>query len=117
MRGWLESLSGWLTHIHGNRLDLMMTDAPDWLDVFVGTPQGTTDHSFVSCVLWVDQSVPEYTVRSTVFLKYRKNWDNDRCAVRSFTLLYTILKSDDPLDAFDRAIGEVIRRLVPTGFA
>ena len=34
-------------------------------------------------------------------------------AVRSF-ILNTILKSADPIEAFDRAIGEVVGRLVPT---
>ena len=67
----------------------------------------------VSCVLGVEQSVPEYNIRSTVVLKHRANWNNVRCAVRSFTWS-TILKSADPLDVFDRAIGEVIGRLIPT---
>ena len=43
----------------GNRLDLVMTDVPDIVDVVVGTPLGTSDHCFVSCVLRVEQSVPE----------------------------------------------------------
>ena len=90
-----------------------MTDASDLIDVFLGTPLGTSDHCFVSCVLRVEHSVPEYNVRSTVFLKHRTNCDNVRCGVRSFTWS-TIWKSADPLDAFDRAIGEVIVRLVPT---
>ena len=46
------------THIAGNRLDLAMTDVPDIVDVFVGTPLGTSDHGFVSCVLRVEQSIP-----------------------------------------------------------
>ena len=101
------------TNIVGNRLDLVMTDVPDVVDVFFGTPlQGTSDHFFVSCVLWVEQSVPN-NIRNTYFLKHHTNWDNVRCAVRSCTW-YTILKSADPLDAFDRAIGEIIGRLVPT---
>ena len=101
------------THIAGNRLDLVMTDAPDKADVLVGTPLGTSDHCFVSCVLRVEQSVPEYNVRSTVFLKHRTNWDNVRCAVMSFSWS-SILKSADPLDVFDRVIGEVIGRFVST---
>ena len=56
-----------------NRLDLVMTDVPGIVDVVIGTPIGTSDHSFVSCVLCVDQSVPEINVRSTVFLKHRTN--------------------------------------------
>ena len=58
-------------------------------------------------MLRVEQFVQEYNIRTTPFLKHRTNWDNVRCAVRSFTLS-TILKLDDPLDAFNRAIGEVI---------
>ena len=67
------------THIAGNRLDLVITDAPDILDVFVGTILGTFDHCFVSCVFQVEQSVTEYNVGSTVFLKHRTNWDNVLC--------------------------------------
>ena len=55
------------THIAGNRLDLVMTDVPDIVDVVVGTPLGTSEHCFCSCVLRVEQSVPEYDVKSSVF--------------------------------------------------
>ena len=57
------------THISGNRLDLVMTNAPDIVDVFVGAPLLSFDHSFVSCVLRIEQSAPEYNVRSIVFLE------------------------------------------------
>ena len=73
-----------------------MTDAIDIVDVFVGTPLDTLDHCFISCVLCVEQSVPEYNVRSIDFLKHRTNWDSVRSAVGSFTW-GTILKSADPL--------------------
>ena len=110
-----EQLVGCPTQIAGNRLDLMMTNAPDIVDVFVGTPQRTFNHCCVSCVLWVEHYVPEYNVRSTFFLKYRPNWDNVRFVVGNFTWR-TISKSADPLDAFYRAIGEVIGSLVPFMF-
>ena len=35
-----------LTHIAGNRLDLVMTDVPDIVDVVVGTPLGTSNDCF-----------------------------------------------------------------------
>ena len=101
------------THIAGNRLNLVMTDVPDIVDVVVGTPLGTSDHCFVSFVLRVEQSVPEYNVRSTLILKYRTNRDSVRNAVRSFKWS-TILRSADSLVALDRAIGEVVGRNVPT---
>ena len=56
------------THIACNRHDLVMTDVPDIVDVVVGTPLVTSDHCFVSCVLRVEQSMPEYNARSTVFV-------------------------------------------------
>ena len=97
------------THIAGNRLDLV----PDIVDEVVETPLCTSDLCCVSYVLRVEQSVSEYNVRSTIFLKHRTNWDNVRSAVRSFTWS-SILKSSDLLVAFDRAIGEVIGRYVST---
>ena len=53
--------------------------------------------------------MPQYNVRSTVFLKRRTNWDSIRSAVRSF-IWSTILKLADPLIALDRAVGDVIGR-------
>ena len=91
-----EQLVRCATHIAGNRLDLVMTD---------GTPLETSDNCFVRFLLRVEQSLLEYNIRNTVFLKHRTNWDNVLCAVRSFTWS---TKSADPLEAFDRAIGEVI---------
>ena len=91
------------THIACNRLDLVMTNVPDIVD----NPLGTSDHCFIGHELCVEQSVPEHNVRSTAFLMHRTNWGSICSAVRSFTWS-TILKSANPLVAFDRAIGKVI---------
>ena len=45
-----------------NRLDLVLTDAPDILDVSVGTPLATSDYCSVRCVLHVEQAIPEYNM-------------------------------------------------------
>ena len=90
-----------------------MTDAIDIVNVFVGTPLGNSDQCFASCVFRIQQSLSENNVRSTIILKHCTNWDSVRSAVRSF-IWSTILKSTDPSEAFDRAIGEVIGRLVAT---
>ena len=79
----------------------------------VGTPLGSSDDCFVSSALRVEQPVPEYNVRSPVFLKQHTNWDSICSADRSFTWS-TSLKSANPLVALNRAIGEVICRYVPT---
>ena len=96
------------THIGGNTLDLVITDVPDTVDVVVVTPLGTSDHCFVSCLFCVKQSLLNYNVRSTVFLKHRINWVSVRSAVRSFTLS-AILKSADLLVAL---IDLLVRSLV-----
>ena len=88
-----------------------MMDAPDIVVVFVGTPLGTSDHCFVSCLLRVEQSVPEYNV--SCHLKLRTNWKNVHCIVRSFTCS-TISTSAERLEAFDRSIWEVIGTLIQT---
>ena len=84
-----------VTHIAGNRCDHVMTDGSDRVDVFVCTPL------FVKCGLRVEQSVPKYNVRSTVFKGDRTNWDSVCGAVWNLTWS-TILKSADPLDALNR---------------
>ena len=45
-----------------------MTVVPDIVDVFVGTPLGTSDQCSVSCGHRVEQSEPEYNIRSTTDL-------------------------------------------------
>ena len=55
------------THIAGNRLDLVIANVPDIVDVVVGTPVGTSYHCFVSCGLRVEQSVPEYNAEVLSF--------------------------------------------------
>ena len=91
----------------------MMTDVPDIVEVVVGTALGTSDHCAVSYVLRVEQCLPEYNVRSTVFLTHRTNWDSLCSAFRRFSSS-TTLKSADSLVPSDRANGEVIGSNVPT---
>ena len=68
--------------------------------MFVGTPLGTSDQCCAGCVLRVEQSIPEYNVKSTVFLKH--------CTSLEQTLSQPGAARSDPLNAFDRVTGEVI---------
>ena len=62
------------THIAVNRLDLVMTDTPDIVDVIVGTPLGTSYHCFISCVLIanLDPQLPMALVCSELVCAHRK---------------------------------------------
>ena len=61
------------THMAGNRLDLVMTNVPDVVKIWVGSPIGSSDHSYVACRLLVEQSVQEHCIRRRVRLKNRVN--------------------------------------------
>ena len=60
-----------------------MTDAPDVVDVSLGSPLGTSDHCFVNCELLVEQVIAVHDIRRVVHLKHSINWDNVRNAVES----------------------------------
>ena len=89
-----EQLVRYPTHIAGNRLDLVVTDALDIVHVFVGNTLGISDQCFVSCVLRC------VICTGVQCQKHRTNWDNVHCEVWSFTWS-TILRLVDPLDVYD----------------
>ena len=55
------------THIAGNRLDLVMTDPPDVVNVSLGSPLGTSDHCFVNCELLVERRSYQSTTLDVSF--------------------------------------------------
>ena len=54
------------THIVGNRLNLVMTDVSDIVDVFIGTPLGTSDHC-LSVVCFVLSSQCQSTMSEVLY--------------------------------------------------
>ena len=56
-------------HTRGGTLDLLMTD------VSAVAPIGNSDHSSLSAVISMAQSVPHLCVIMKVFLKHQVNWD------------------------------------------
>ena len=99
------------THNHGNCLDLVMTEVPDVVKVAVGTPLGGSDHSFVGVKLLVNQVVHEHVVRRTVLLKGRANWDRIRSDMSALPWS-DIIRSVDPVETLDGAVGDIISRRV-----
>ena len=71
-----------LTHTAGDRVDLVMTDVPDIVDV-VMVLNSALQITALSLLCRVEHSVPEYNVRNIVFLKHRTNWDSVRSAVKA----------------------------------
>ena len=58
------------THPRGVTLDLLMTDVPDLVRVAVVAPICNSDHSSLSAVISMAQTVPNKCVSRRVFLKH-----------------------------------------------
>ena len=62
------------THARGGILDILMTDAPDLVQVAVVAPLRSLDHSPLSAAISMAQAVPNLCVSRRVLLKHRVNW-------------------------------------------
>ena len=85
------------THARGGTLDLLMTDVPNLLRVAVVAPIGNSDHSSMSAVISVAQSVPNLCVSSKVFLKHQVNFNTVCGAIRELPWR-NIWLSDNPVE-------------------
>ena len=63
------------TYARGGTLDLLMTDVPYLVRVSVVARIGNSDHSSLSAVISMAQSVPNLCVSIKVFLKHQVNWN------------------------------------------
>ena len=61
------------THARGGTLDLLMTDVPDLAWVSAAAPIGNSEHSSLSAVISMAQTVPNLCVHRKVFLKHQVN--------------------------------------------
>ena len=61
------------TNARGGTLDLQMTDVPDLVWVAFVAPIGSSDHSFLSAVISMAQTVPNMCGSRKVFLKHQIN--------------------------------------------
>ena len=59
-----------------------MSDVHDLVRVAVVAPIGNSDHSSLSAVISMAQTVPNLCVRRKIFLKYQVNWNTIYGAIR-----------------------------------
>ena len=100
------------THTAGNRLDLVLTDVPDIVNVEICAPVGSSDHSSLKVSLELRQLNVITTSRREIYLKRNVDWDLVRTDVRDLPW-HNILHSPDPIDALNNAFSEIIKRRVP----
>ena len=67
------------THRSGNCLDLIFTDTPGIVAGSVGSPIGTSDHSFVSAIIKTEQAAPEICFSRKIYLKSQAGWLVGNC--------------------------------------
>ena len=101
------------THLAGNRLDLVFTDVPGVVSVSVGTPVGTSDHSFLSCNLTTSQHVPDISTSKKVYLKSRANW-GAVCSDLSNVSWSNIYCDPEPASRLSDLLCGVLDRRVPS---
>ena len=100
------------THKDGNRLDLVMTDVPEAVDVAVGAPLGTSDHSHVSMTVQLTHPRPNDCVRREVYLKQRADWTAIEDAVARLPW-GRIVSQDNPIDLLNSHTARILDRMVP----
>ena len=101
------------THVAGSRLDLVMTDVPDVVDVSVGAPVGSSDHCSLGVCARVHQVVPGFCITRHVLLKQHVDWDVVRRVVSEFPW-NAIVRAVDPVDRLNTLVADVIARYVPS---
>ena len=93
--------------------DLLMTDVPDLVRVAVVAPVGNSDHSSLSAVISMAQSVPNLCVSRKVLLKHQVNW-NTVCGAIWELPWRNILLSDNPVEVLSEHFSLLVGRYVPT---
>lgn len=101
------------THRSGNTLDLIFTDVPGVVTSNVGSPIGTSDHSFVSAVVRTEQVVPQVCSSHKIYLKSQGDWDG---ILRDLSLLDWphYFHQSDPIEPLSNVFVEIMNRRIPS---
>ena len=99
------------THISGNRLDLMFTDATSSVDVQVVSPLGSTDHYGLSFNIQTNFPIPDEPISRKVYLKSRVNSEVE-ADVKAIHWR-DIFRADCPIEALNRALLAICDRRIP----
>ena len=85
------------THARGETLDLLMTNVPDLVRVPVRASIGNSDHSSLSAVISMAQTVQNLCLSHKVFLKHQVAWTTVCGSLRDLPW-HNIWLSDNPVE-------------------
>ena len=100
------------THRSGNCLDLLFSDTPGVVSCRVGSPIGTSDHSYVSAVIQTEQTVPDIAFSRKIYLKARADWDGilDELSRLDWPNIY---RQPDAIGYLNNICTDIIDRRIP----
>ena len=101
------------THRSGNCLDLVFTDVPGVVGCNVGTPIGTSDHSYVSVTIRTEQTVPDVSFSRKIYIKSRADW-NGILQELSTVDWPDIYHQVDSISSFNATCTEVLDKRIPS---
>ena len=90
-----------------------MTDIPDLVRVSFVAPIGNLDHSSLSEVISMTQTVPNLCVSGKVFLKHQVNW-NTVCGSVQDLPCRNIWSADNPVEVLNEHLLLLVGHFVPT---
>ena len=90
-----------------------MTDVSDPVRAAVIAQIGNSDHSSLSAVISMDQTVPNLCVSRKVSLKYQVNW-NTVCGAIQDLPWRDISLADNPVEVLNEHLSLLVGRNVPT---
>ena len=101
------------THRSGNCLDLVFTDVPGVVGCNVGTPIGTSDHSYVSITIRTEQTVPDVSFSRKIYIKSRADWDG---ILRDLSVVDwpDIYRQVDSISSLSAICNEIIDKRIPS---
>ena len=100
------------THIDVGVLYFMLIDFHCLVEVRVGSPVATSDHSISFVVVVLEQSIPHLVCRQKVYLKHSVDWEQVKGDVKGLNW-NNIIRSLCPVSNINEALLRVIRNRVP----
>ena len=101
------------THVSGNRLDLVFTDAPAAVDAKVCEMLGTSDHCSIRIDIAVNQHIPNATIQRRVWLKSRADWIGCEDSCRALNISDAI-SDPHPMAKLNDMLSTILARHVPS---
>ena len=101
------------THISGNRLDLVFTDAPAIVETKVCEYLGTSDHCSIRMDIAVNQYIPNATIEKRVWLKSRADWVGCEQSCQALSISDAI-SDPHPMAKINNMLSTVLARHVPS---